>query len=712
MVKGYSVAVLAGAALLALAGATARPAHAGGATSQTFSYTGGLQTFTVPDGVTTVTIQAVGAAGGPGQFGTSGTGASMQGDFSVAPGDELTILAGEQPLAAISGGGGGGSFVWRGTDAASADNLLLAAGGGGGGACTIGGGDASTGEAGTASFGGEPGGTTGNGGSGGAAGGTDYYGGVPGGGGGGGGLLTSGDDGQTGSDGPPSNNGLGTGDGGYGGQAIALGGTGGNHYGDGPSEGGFGGGGEAGFGPSGGGGGYSGGGGGTGDANLGVESFGTTTACDGGGGGGSFNAGAHQSNVAGVNFGNGYVVVSYGGGSTDTTPPTITASATSGPSAYASGTWTNQQVRVHFDCTDADSGVASVTPDQYLSDDGADQSATGTCIDNAGNSASTTFSEIDIDRTPPSIAFTVVDPNGNPVDLGQWSSVPLTVHYTCSDATSGVASISGDTTIANSQPGHTESGECVDNAGNTSTVTTPSIQVDTQSPAAVATATVNGNPYVQNEWVHADVVVHFACFDGGGSGIATVSPDMTVSTSGLNQSASGTCTDNAGNVSVATFTGIDIDKTPPTVTYTGNAGTYNLGDQVSITCSASDALSGLASTSCANISGPAWSFGAGSHTVSATATDYAGNTGSGSTTFTVRVTFGALQTLVSRFCTKPAIALAMNVTLGAAEVAKSLHQTKVEQSLIKAFDNEVQAQSGKSLTAAQATLLIQLAAAL
>ena len=66
-------------------------------------------------------------------------------------------------------------------------------------------------------------------------------------------------------------------------------------------------------------------------------------------------------------------------------------------------------------------------------------------------------------------------------------------------------------------------------------------------------------------------------------------------------------------------------------------------------CTAADSLSGVASTTCANVSGTAWSFGPGPHTFSATATDNAGNIGGGSTTFTVVVSSAALCTLTGQF---------------------------------------------------------------
>ncbi len=72
--------------LLSPAPSTVSPAAAQNCTTSpcSFSFTGGLQTFTVPAGVTTVTITAVGAYGGelPPNF-LGGRGASLQGDFAV-----------------------------------------------------------------------------------------------------------------------------------------------------------------------------------------------------------------------------------------------------------------------------------------------------------------------------------------------------------------------------------------------------------------------------------------------------------------------------------------------------------------------------------------------------------------------------------------------------------------------------------------------------
>lgn len=247
----------------------------------TYNYTGSLQTFTVPAGVTSINIDATGAQGGSINVSctaTGGLGARMIGDVAVTPGEVITILVGQQGFTNGSdAGGGGGSFVVR------AGNIpLVVAGGGGGASNNIGscgsnlnGIDATITTSGTASGNGVvAGGTGGNGG--GASNGS---------GGGGGGFLT---DGVAGA-GLANNNGKSYLNGG-------AGGTGNNN-----DFGGYGGGGAGWFtgGNGGGGGGYSGGG------TSGSQPF------TGGGGGGSYNIGTNQINTAGYQTGNGRVIITY-----------------------------------------------------------------------------------------------------------------------------------------------------------------------------------------------------------------------------------------------------------------------------------------------------------------------------------------------------------------------------------------------------------------
>ncbi|MFH0865240.1 MAG: hypothetical protein V1904_03545 [Bacteroidota bacterium] len=208
---------------------------------------GSIQTFTVPTGVTNITIEAWGAQGGSGYSGTGGFGARMKGVFSVASGQVIKILVGQKGGDANGAGGGGGTFI--------VDNnnipLIIAGGGGtGGNAGLI-----------TTSGGGSGAGTGGSGG-------TSI---------GGGGFYSNGiDAGCSGGGKSYINSGNGGNGGSYGGAGGFGGGSGGEMYN---------------CGTYGSGGGYSGGG--------------------SGGGGGSYNSGTSQSNTSGVQTGNGQVIITW-----------------------------------------------------------------------------------------------------------------------------------------------------------------------------------------------------------------------------------------------------------------------------------------------------------------------------------------------------------------------------------------------------------------
>ena len=239
--------------------------------ADTFYYTGSLQYYTVPVGVTTLTIDAYGAEGGYNTTGyAGGLGARSKGDITVTAGQVIDILVGQRGADGSCGtGGGGGSFVVR-----SGSPLIIAGGGGGGFYCSALGGVT-----------GGPGLTTNNGGNGistpgrspaaggtAGSGGTAYYGG------GGGGFLSAGFSSVT----------VGAGGGVYPGAGGTIGGGyggGGGYY-------------VGCCGASGGGGGYSGGSSGTSDGAA-------------GGGGGSYNVGTSQVLTAGVRAGNGMVIVSH-----------------------------------------------------------------------------------------------------------------------------------------------------------------------------------------------------------------------------------------------------------------------------------------------------------------------------------------------------------------------------------------------------------------
>lgn len=108
-----------------------------------FSYTGGVQYWTVPSGVTSITINVWGAQGGT-YYNLGGLGGYAQGTLAVTPGQVLYVYVGQQPTTfsgGYNGGGAGYSDTYsRGGGGASdvrtspygLNNRVIVGGGGGG----------------------------------------------------------------------------------------------------------------------------------------------------------------------------------------------------------------------------------------------------------------------------------------------------------------------------------------------------------------------------------------------------------------------------------------------------------------------------------------------------------------------------------------------------------------------------------------------------
>jgi len=143
-----------------------------GTTTHTFTFTGAVETWTVPTGVSVIEVHAVGAGGGGGRSGGStagGGGGYVTGVLTVSPGQQLDVLVGEggirmcasnvlplEPVinrhnyafggggmangdpgydCAFAAGGGRSAIRWSG----ASDDLVTAGGGGGGGYSDAGG---------------------------------------------------------------------------------------------------------------------------------------------------------------------------------------------------------------------------------------------------------------------------------------------------------------------------------------------------------------------------------------------------------------------------------------------------------------------------------------------------------------------------------------------------------------------------------------------
>lgn len=122
-----------------------RPVDAQSAGSVTFDYSGAVQTFTVPAGLTNVSVAAYGAAGG-GSITAGGTGGLVTATIAVTPGEVLSIYVGGkgsdalgygiEPVSGGFNGGGGSAGCGAGGGGASdvrrGSTKLVIAGGGGG----------------------------------------------------------------------------------------------------------------------------------------------------------------------------------------------------------------------------------------------------------------------------------------------------------------------------------------------------------------------------------------------------------------------------------------------------------------------------------------------------------------------------------------------------------------------------------------------------
>ena len=225
--------------------------------------------------------------------------------------------------------------------------------------------------------------------------------------------------------------------------------------------------------------------------------------------------------------------------------------------------------------------------------------------------------------------------------------------------------------------------------------------LDQTKPTITGEATTSPNA---SGWHSGDVTIRFTCDDN--TEVASCSPDAVLTAEAAGQSATGTAIDTAGNTATATVSGINIDKTAPAVAFVGNPGTYNVTQTISITCTATDALSGIATQDCPTVSAPAYTFSIGSHQLDATATDKAGNTATATTTFIVTADATTLCALTRVFVTNTGVENALCQKLDAAAAATARGDAAAARGILDAYVNELNAHRGRWITDADAEILI------
>jgi len=306
----------------------------------------------------------------------------------------------------------------------------------------------------------------------------------------------------------------------------------------------------------------------------------------------------------------------------DITPPE--AAPTQSPTANALG-WNNSDVTVTWDWFDAGVGIdeANCPESSTSSGEGNPLNLEATCSDLSGNEHSESYS-VKVDKTQPVIsAAATSSPNAH-----DWYRANVTVHFTCTDELSGIVAgdCPGNQVLSTEGAAVSSTAQTVsDQAGNVSepsNVVTVSIDKTQPTISAAATSSPNGNG-----WYKDDVTVHFTCADSLSGIVAGDCPgDESLSAEGTAVSSTAqTVSDKAGNVSdPSNVVTVSIDKTGPGINWDGD---INGGDSfyfgsvpAAPTCAATDVLSGPEDC---EVTG--YYVTVGTHTLTATAHDKAGN---------------------------------------------------------------------------------------
>ena len=240
--------------------------------------------------------------------------------------------------------------------------------------------------------------------------------------------------------------------------------------------------------------------------------------------------------------------------------------------------------------------------------------------------------------------------------LPSQSTTSIAITMTHDDGVGGRYSLAGNNSIAWKDS---------ENVDHTSSFTDSTVLVtgcpDSTPPVTTASAvSADSTPYNFGDWTNQAVSVTLDGLDEEwGSGVAntfytldagsqqTYAAPVVISSEG-DHIITFYSVDNSNNAETSQTVHVKIDLTDPTVNYSGNLGTYSVDQTINITCAATDTLSGVSSTTCENIAGPAYSFPLGLNTFNASASDMAGNVGTATTSFTVTDSTASLCALTKQ----------------------------------------------------------------
>jgi len=304
------------------------------------------------------------------------------------------------------------------------------------------------------------------------------------------------------------------------------------------------------------------------------------------------------------------------------------------------------------------------------------------------------------DTTPPVITPAISGSLGN----NGWYRTNVGISWSVTDPETPVTSMTGcdPSTLLTDNAGVNYQCEATSIGGTTSR--TVFIKRDATRPSASVLVTPPAN---SEGWNNSSISVSFSGTDAL-SGLASCTATTVLTSEGAGQSASGGCEDNAGNLSHQVIaSGINIDKTAPLIAFGGNLAVYSVTDTVEISCSVTDALSGLVSSVCPSASGRGFDFSLDSANIlDATALDRAGNSSSASTTFQIVVQPDGVRDLVDEFIENKTVVKKIHKAMDKIETER---KTKKRNDLISALESYLQKLVGKErLTLEQSEVLLDL----
>ena len=166
--------------------------------------------------------------------------------------------------------------------------------------------------------------------------------------------------------------------------------------------------------------------------------------------------------------------------------------------------------------------------------------------------------------------------------------------------------------------------------------------------------------------------------------------------------------DKAGNISETYQQKIILDTTAPLIQLSGHQDSYSIDASINISCNIEDNLSGVASQDNPIVAGPAYSFEVGVNKIIVSAIDKAGNKAEAEIRFTVTVDYDGLSRLTEAFVEKQGVANSLTKKLQSAKASATKGNIEAVNGLLKAYEHQLKAGSGKSISDENAKLLINL----